>query len=296
MRVFITGATGFIGSQVIKELTAAGHKVLGMARSDEGARLLAGMGADVHRGTLEDVESLKRGAASSEAVIHLGFIHDFSKFRENCEIDKRAIEAIGSVLAGSERPLIVTAGVAGIAAPGQAATEDMDVPANFPYPRVSEQTALSLVKKGVSASVMRLPQVHDTVRQGLVSPLIAVAREKGVSAYVGEGANRWAAAHVSDVARLYRLALEKHKAGAKYHAVAEEGVALRDIAGAIGRGLKVPLRSVPVESAPAHFGFLGAFVGHNLAASSAKTRKELGWNPTGPGLITDLDHMDYSRA
>lgn len=295
MRVFITGATGFIGTHVTQELRAAGHQVLGMARSDAGARSLAAMGAEAHLGTLEDTESLKRGAASSDAVIHLGFIHDFSKFRENCEIDRRAIEAIGSVLAGSERPLIVTSGVAGIAGTGQLATEDMNVPANFPLPRVSEQTALVLVQKGVSASVMRLPQVHDTVKQGLVSYLIGVAGEKGVSGYVGDGANRWAAAHVADVARLYRLALEKHEAGAKYHAVAEEGVALRDIAQVIGQGLNVPVKSVPAESASAHFGFLGAFVAHDLAASSAQTRKKLGWNPTGRGLIADLERMNYSK-
>jgi nucleoside-diphosphate-sugar epimerase len=177
---------------------------------------------------------LKRGATASDAVTHLAFIHDFSKFQENCEIDKHAIEALGSVLVGSDRPLIVAAGTAGLAGPGQVATEDDVVPPNFPFPCVSEQTALSL--KGVNASVMRLPQVHDTIKQGLVTYLIAMAREKGVSAYIGEGRNRWAAAHVSDVARLYRLALEKHEAGARYHAVAEEGVPLRDIAETIGRG------------------------------------------------------------
>ena len=294
MRVFITGATGFIGSKVVKELTTAGHTVLGLARSDEGARSLADLGADVHRGTLEDVESLKRGAAASEAVIHLGFNHDFSNFKENCEIDGCAIEAIGSVLAGSERPFIVTGGVAGIAGPGQLATEDMDLPANFPFPRVSEKTALSLLQKGVSVAVMRLPQVHDTLKQGLVSFLIAVAREKGISAYVGEGKNRWAAAHVTPVARLYRLALEKHKVGAKYHAVAEEGVALRDIAEVIGKGLKIPVKSIPAESAADHFGFLGWFASSDLAATSAQTQRNLGWNPTGPSLITDLDQMDYS--
>ena len=296
MRVFITGATGFIGTRVVTELVTNGHEVLGMARSDEGARSLAAMGAEVHRGTLEDTENLQRGAAASEAVIHLGFIHDFSKFKENCEIDRRAIEAVGSVLAGSDRPLIVTSGVAGLAGPGQLATEDMDVPVDFPFPRVSEQTALSLVAKGVSASVVRLPQVHDPVKQGLVSYVIAVARQQGVSAYVGEGANRWAAAAVDDVARLYRLALEQHEAGAKYHAVAEEGVALRDIAEALGRGMKLPVKSVSAEGAPAHFGFLAGFIGHDLAASSDQTRKKLGWTPTGPGLIADLGRMDYSKV
>jgi nucleoside-diphosphate-sugar epimerase len=293
MRVFVTGATGFVGSHVVKEFIAAGHKVLGLARSEAGAQALAATGADLQRGALEDVSSLRSGAAASDAVVHLAFIHDFSKFQENCEIDQRAIEALGSVLAGSDRPLIVTSGTAGLAAPGQVATEDHVVPPDFPFPRVSEQTALAL--KGVKASVMRLPQVHDTIKQGLVTYLIAVAREKGVSAYVGEGRNRWAAAHVSDVARLYRLALEKHEAGAKYHAVAEEGVPMRDIAETIGRGLKVPVVSLSPEKAAAHFGWLAMFAGADLVASSEKTRKNLGWNPTGPGLIADLQRMDYSQ-
>jgi len=201
---------------------------------------------------------------------------------------------LGSVLAGSDRPLIVTAGTAGLAGPGQVATEDHVVPPNFPFPRVSEQTALSL--KGVRASVMRLPQVHDTVRQGLLTSAVAVAREKGVSAYVGEGHNRWAAAHISDVARLYRLALEKNEAGAKYHAVAEEGVPMRDIAEAIGRGVKVPVKSISAEEASAHFGWLAMFAARDLLASSEKTRKKLGWNPTGPGLIADLERLDVSDS
>ena len=294
MRVFVTGATGFVGSHVVKEFIAAGHKVLGLARSEAGAQALAATGVDVQRGVLEDVSSLRGGAAASDAVVHLAFIHDFSKFQENCEIDKHAIEALGSVLAGSNRPLIVTSGTAGLAAPGQVATEDYVVPPDFPFPRVSEQTALSL--KGVNASVMRLPQVHDTIKQGLVTYLIAVAREKGVSAYVGEGRNRWAAAHVSDVARLYRLALEKHEAGAKYHAVAEEGVPMRDIAEAIGRGVKVPVKSISAEEASAHFGWLAMFAARDLLASSEKTRKKLGWNPTGPGLIADLERLDVSDS
>ena len=296
MRIFVTGATGFIGTPTVKELISAGHKVLGMARSDAGAKSLAALGADVHRGSLEDLDSLRKGATTSDAVIHLGFLHDFSKFKENCEIDKQAIEALGSVLAGSDRPLIVTSGTAGLATPGQVATEETVVPADFPFPRVSEQTALALVAKGVNASVMRLPQVHNTIRQGLVTYLIAVAREKGVSAYVEEGRNRWAAAHVLDVAKLYRLALEKHEAGAKYHAVAEEGVAMRDIAEIIGKGLKVPVESLSTDEARAHFGFLSMFASHDLRASSAQTRKKLGWNPTGPGLIADLDRVRYSEV
>ncbi|MBU9263438.1 SDR family oxidoreductase [Burkholderia multivorans] len=292
MRVFVTGATGFVGLPTVKELIAAGHRVLGLARSDEGEKSLAAIGADVHRGSLEDTESLRAGAAAADAVLHLGFVHDWSNFAQSCETDRRAIEALGSVLAGSDRLLIVTAGTAGLAAPGRLATEDDDVPPDFPFPRVSEQTARAL--KGVRAAVVRLPQVHDTVRQGLLTYAVAVAREKGVSAYVGEGRNRWAAAHISDVARLYRLALEKNEAGAKYHAVAEEGIPMRDVAEAIGRALKVPVASLSAEEAPAHFGWLAAFAGHDLVASSEKTRKVLGWNPTGPGLIADLERIEAS--
>ena len=294
MRVFITGATGFIGIPTVKELIAAGHTVLGMARSDEGEHSLAPIGADVHRGSLEDLESLRTGAAAADAVIHLGFVHDWANFAQSCEINRRAIEALGSVLAGSDRLLIATAGTAGLAGPGRVATEDDDVPPDFPLPRVSEQTALSL--KGVRASVVRLPQVHDTMRQGLLTYAVAVAREKGVSAYVGDGHNRWAAAHISDVARLYRMALEKNEAGAKYHAVAEEGVRMLDIAEAIGRGLNVPTKSLSAEEAPAHLGWLAMFASHDLVASSEKTRKTLGWNPTGPGLIADLERLDMLNS
>ena len=293
MRVFVTGATGFIGSAVVPELLAAGHQVIGMARSEAGARALTAAGAEVLRGDLEDLESLRKGAALADSVIHAAFIHDFSKFKENCEIDRRAIETLGSVLAGSERPLIVTSGVGGLAAPGEVVTEDYEVPPNYPLPRVSEQTALALLPKGVRASVMRLPQVHDPVKQGLVTYLIALARGKGVSAYVGEGRNRWAAAHVSDVARLYRLALEKNEPGAKYHAVAEEGVPMREIAEAIGRGLKIPVVSLSPEEVAPHFGWLALFAASDLAASSEKTRKKLDWHPTGPGLIADLKQMRY---
>jgi len=289
MRVFVTGATGFVGLPVVKELVTAGHKVLGMARSDEGAKAVAAHGADVHRGSLEDLDSLRTGAKASDAVIHLAFIHDWSNFAQSCEVDRRAIEALGAVLAGTDKPLIVTGGTAGLAGPGEVTTEDNDIPPDFPFPRVSEQTALSL--KGVRASVMRLPQVHDTEKQGLVTYAVAMAREKGVSAYVEDGRNRWPAAHISDVARLYRLALENNEAGAKYHAVAEEGVSLRDIAEAIGRSLKIPTKSLTAEEAPAHFGWLAMFAGRDLLASSEKTRKKLGWTPTGPGLIADLERL-----
>jgi nucleoside-diphosphate-sugar epimerase len=292
MRIFVTGATGFIGSAVISELIPAGHQVLGLTHSEAGAKSLQAAGAQVHRGDLNDLESLRNGAAMSDGVIHLAFVHDFSKYQENCEIDKRAIQALGSVLAGSGRPFIVTAGLGGLAAPAQLSTEDMVVPPDFPFPRVSEQAALSL--EGVNASIVRLPQVHNTVKQGLVTFLIATAREKGVSAYVGEGRNRWAAAHVSDTVRLYRLALEKNEAGAKFHAVGEEGIPLREIAEAIGRGLKIPVKSISPDEAQSHFGFLGMFAALDMPASSAKTRKKLGWNPVGPGLIADLEHMDYA--
>ncbi|VTZ26422.1 NAD-dependent dehydratase [Methylocella tundrae] len=294
MRVFVTGATGFIGLPVVKELIAAGHEVLGMARSDEGAKSLAAIGADVLRGSLEDLDSLRQGATASEAVIHLAFIHDWSNFVESCEVDRRAIEALGSVLAGSDRPLVVTGGLAGLAGPGQVAIEDDVIPSDFPFPRVSEQTALSL--KGVRASVMRLPQVHDPVKQGLITPAIEVYREKGVCAYVGDGLNRWPAAYVLDVARLYRLAIEKAEPNAKYHAVAEEGVSMRDIAEAIGRRLKLPVKSIAPEEAQAFFGWLGMFAAFDMPTSSAQTRKQLGWEPTGPGLIADLEQLHVSDS
>ncbi|HEY0792320.1 MAG TPA: SDR family oxidoreductase [Chthoniobacterales bacterium] len=295
MRVFVTGATGFIGSRVVKELIAGGHKVQGLARTDHGAKALAAAGADMQRGTLQDIEILRSSAAASDAVIHCGFNHDFANFLENFQIDKHAIEAMGSALVGSDRPLIVSAGLAGLARPGQPATEESVLPADFPFPRVSEQTALSLVPKGVRAAVMRLPQVHNTVKQGLFTYAIAAAREKGMSAYVGDGTNRWAAAHVDDVAPLYRLALEKPEAGAKWHAVAEEGVRFKEVAESIGRGLNVPVVSITPEEAPAHFGWWGGFAGGDLRASSALTRQKLGWNPTGPGLLADLQRMDYSQ-
>jgi len=291
MRVFVTGATGFIGSRVVRELVGAGHQVLGLTRSDSGANALIAAGAQAHRGDLKDLESLRSGAAQSDAVIHTAFQHDWSNFPESCEMDKLAIEAIGSVLQGSSRPFIVSSGVG--VAQGRAATED-DPPLSSPsLPRVSEVTALALTDRGVHASVMRLPQVHDTVKQGLVTYLIAVAREKGVSAYIGEGRNRWPAAAVLDVAQLYRLALEKGTAGARYHAVAEEGVPLKEIATAIGHGLNVPVISISQEQAPEHFGFLGFFAGRDAHTSSAQTRARLGWNPAGPSLLTDLGNMRY---
>jgi nucleoside-diphosphate-sugar epimerase len=292
MRIFLTGATGFIGSAVVPELINAGHQVLGLTRSDSGAVSLKTAGAEVHRGDLEDLKSLRSGAAKSDGVIHTAFIHDFTKFKENCEIDKRAIETLGDALDGSNRSLIVTSGI-GALAPGRVATEEMEVVLNQAMPRVSEQAGLALIARGVSVSVVRLPQVHNPVKQGLITYMIQMAREKGVSAYVGNGSNRWAAAHVLDVAHLYRLALERRESGAKYHAVGEEGVSMREIAEAIGRGLKIPVASLSPEDAAAHFGWLAFFAALDMPASSALTQQRLGWRPTGPGLIADLDQMRY---
>ncbi|WP_020176744.1 SDR family oxidoreductase [Methyloferula stellata] len=295
MRVFLTGATGFIGTAVIPELLGAGHQVLGLARSDAGANTLIAAGAEVHRGDLEDLESLRNGAAMSDGVIHCGFVHDFSRFVEVCEIDRRAIEVLGATLAGSNRPFVVTSGTATAHTPGRLTTED-DAP-NSPLPRVaSEEAALSLAAQGVRVSVMRLPQVHDPLKQGLVTYLIAVAREKGVSAYVGDGLNRWPAVHRLDAAKLYRLALEKGSAGARYNAVGEEGIPLREIAEAIGRGLKLPVVAKSPEEAAEHFGWLAMFVGADIPASSALTQERLGWHPTGVGLISDLDQARYIES
>lgn len=287
MRVFITGATGFIGSAVVPELLNAGHHVLGLARSDRGAASLAAAGAQVHRGDLEDLDSLRRGAAMADAVIHAGFDHDFSKFAQNSETDRLAIEALGDALEGTDKPLIVTAGIPVV--PGRAATED-DPPSSGASPRVSEETALALAARGVRASVVRLPQVHDRDKHGLGSYLITIARDKGVSAYVGDGLNHWSAAHRLDVAPVYRLALEKGAAGVSYHAVVEEGVTLREIAETIGRGLNLPVASLPYEAMAEHFGGLAFAVAADLSASGALTRQRLGWRPTEqPGFIADLE-------
>lgn len=297
MRVFLTGATGFIGSAIVPELTQAGHKVLGLTRSDAGARKLLAAGAEAHRGDIEDLDSLRAGAQASDAVIHCAFDHDFSNFAANCEKDRRVVEAIGKVLVGSTRPFLITSGVGmGTTLPGQPATEDA-FDANHPNPRkASEEAGQAVAARGVDVRVVRLPQVHDPVKQGLVSPLVELAREKGLSAYVGDGANRYSAAHVLDVARLYRLILERGEPGGRYHAVDEEGIPVRLIAETIAHGLGVPARSLLPQEVQAHFGWMGMFAGMDLPASSALTRERLGWKPTGPGLIDDLEAMDYSKV
>jgi nucleoside-diphosphate-sugar epimerase len=278
MRVFVTGATGFIGARLVTELIKAGHQVVGLTRSDAGAEALISSGAEAHRVTLEDLDSLRRGAAKADGVIHCAFDHDFSNFFANCEKDGRAIEAMGAELAGSDRPLVITSGTGmGSPGPGQLAREEVCDP-EHPNPRkASEIAGAAQLAAGVNIVVVRLPQVHDTVKQGLITPLVGLTREKGVSAYVGDGLNRWPAAHVLDVARLYRLALEKQAPGARYHAVDEEGITARAIAEVIGRGLRVPVVQLSAEAAAAHFGWLAMFVGLDMPASSAKTRADLGW-------------------
>lgn len=293
MRVFVTGATGFIGMAVTKELIAAGHQVLGLYRDEAKAAALAATGAEVEPGTLEDLDSLKHGAADCDGVIHLAFNHDFSKFAENSELDRRAILAIGSVLKGSDRPFLVTGGV-GLLAPGRVATED-DRPAQN-FPRASEATAMALADDGVTASVVRLPQVHDTTRQGLITYAVQIYREKGFCAYIGDGSNRWCAAAVLDVAHLYRLALEKGERGARYHAVAEEGVSMRAVAETIAQRLSLPVKSISPDDAPAFFGWMAMFAGVDMPASSAKTRAVLGWTPTGPSLLEDLRHLQIDTG
>ena len=290
MRVFVTGATGFVGSAVVPELIAHGHQVVGLARSDAGAAALIAAGAEVARGVLEDTDLLSRQAASADGVIHTAFNHDFSKFAENCELDRRAIEALGEGLAGSDKPLLVTSGTARLA-PGRLALET-DIPAEGVggYPRVSEVTAAGLVAKGVRASTVRLaPSTHGAGDHGFVPMLIDIARRTGVSAYIGEGENRWSGVHRVDAAKLYRLAIERGVGGERYHAVADEGVPFREIAAAIGRGLGLPVES----RTPEHFGWFAMFAGMDAATSSAWTRETLGWTPTEADLIADIEAAGY---
>ena len=291
MRVFVTGATGWVGTAVVRELIANSHQVLGMSRSDKGAEALKAAGAEVHRGTLEDLESLKSGAAGADGVIHLAFNHDFSRFEENCREDQQAIEALGCVLVGSERPLLVTSGVA-LLTPGEVATEAARPALHFP--RKSEEAAAAVAARGVRATSIRLaPTVHGHGDKGFVPQLVTVAREKGVSAYVGDGTNRWPAVHVSDAARVFRLALERGGAGGPFHAIAEEGIPVRQIAALIGRHLGIPVVSKSPEEAAEHFGFFGMFIGLDAPASSARTRDILGWAPNGPTLLRDMDDPAY---
>ena len=297
MRVFLTGATGFIGSRIVAELLDAGHQVIGLTRSEAGARSLEAAGAEPHLGTLEDPGSIARGAEGADALIHTAFDHDFSRFEENVQKDRRVIEAIGDVLAGSDRPFLITSGVGmGSPGPGQTAVESVFDRDNPNPRRVSELTGEAVAAKGVSVAVVRLPQVHDVHKQGLLSPAIALARETGVFAYVGDGSNRFSAAHVTDVAQLYRLALERHEAGTRWHAVAEEGVPMRAIAEVIAAGLGLPARSLSPQEASAHFGWFAPFAGMDLPASSTWTRERLGWEPVGPGLLEDLRNIDFRSA
>ena len=292
MRVFLTGATGFIGTAVVRELMDAGHQVLGLARSDAGAKSLVAVGADVHRGSLEDLDSLRRGAVSADGVIHTAFIHDFSNYGPAAEADRRAIETLGGALAGSDRPLIITSGTLLAQRQGSLATEE-DVP-NPSFPRKSEEAALALAARGVRTSLLRLPpSVHGKGDHGFVPRLISIAREKGVSAYISDGLNRWPAVHRLDAARLYRLVLEKGTARATYHGVADEGVPTREIAEVIGRHLNVPVVSKSSEEAADHFGWIAHFFGIDAPASSAQTQERLGWRPVQPGLIADLNAERY---
>jgi nucleoside-diphosphate-sugar epimerase len=293
MRVFLTGATGFIGSAIIQELLGAGHQVLGLARSEEGAQKLAAAGIEVQRGSLEDLDSLRRGVEATDGVIHTAFIHDFSQYQAAGATDQRAIEALGAALAGSNRPLVVTAGLAGLAT-GRPGTEE-DVPGNIG--RVSEQTALAQVPLGVRATVVRLASsVHDAGDHGFVPYLIQVARQKGESAYIGEGLNRWPAVHRLDAVRLFRLALEQGTAGTRYHGVGDEGIVFRDLAAVIGRHLNVPVVSKSVEEAAGHLGWMARFASLDMAASSTLTQQWLNWHPSHPGLLADLEQGDYFNS
>ncbi|WP_144159897.1 SDR family oxidoreductase [Paraburkholderia sp. BCC1885] len=293
MRVFVTGATGFVGSAVVEELIDAGHQVLGLARSDATAASLAAAGAEVQRGSLEELDSLRTGVLAADSVIHTAFNHDFTKFAENCETERRALDAIGAALVGTQKPLIVTSGVA-LLTRGRVSTET-DVRAPDPaFPRAPEEAARALAERGLRTATVRLaPSVHGDGDHGFIPRLIAIAREKGVSAYVGEGLNRWPAVHRFDAAVVYRLALEKCITGARYHAVAEEGVPFRQIAELIGQRLNVPVVSKRPDEVAGHFGWFGMFAAMDVPSSSQWTRDTLDWQPGGPDLLTDIGQPGY---
>jgi nucleoside-diphosphate-sugar epimerase len=298
MRVFMTGATGFVGSYLVPELISAGHRVMGLSRSDAGAAALARAGAEAVRGDVNDLDRLRSAAAAADGVIHADFNHDFANLKQSSEDDRKVIATLGAALAGTDRPLVVTSGT-GLARSntGGPVVESDDHASAAEFPRAAtEEAADALIAQGARVMVMRLPQVHDTRRQGRITWHIQTARQRGRVAYVGAGKNRVAAVHVSDAVRLYRLALEKGLAGARYNAVAEQGVALRDIAEAIGAGLKMRVESITLEEAPAYFGAMAHLATLDLAASGTLTRQWLGWTPTGPDLLTDLRNMDYSLA
>ncbi len=295
MRIFVTGATGYIGSAIIQELHEAGHQVTGLSRSNEAARKLVAAGIEAHMGALDDVDSLRRGAAASDGVIHLAYNHDFSAYATAGETDRQAVAALGSALIGSDRPFVITSGIT-VLTPGRIATEEDALDRNAASaPRIpSEEVMQALAAQGVRTSVVRLsPSVHGEGDYGFVPTLIGIAREKGVSAYIGEGTNRWPAVHRLDAAHLFRLALEKGTARARFHGVADEGIPVRDIAAIIGRHLNVPVVSKSAEEATDHFGWLGAFLRVDCPASSALTQQQLGWHPSQPSLLADLDEGHY---
>ncbi|GAP96816.1 NAD-dependent epimerase/dehydratase [Leptolyngbya sp. NIES-2104] len=295
MRVFITGATGFIGSAIVQELLNVGYQVVGLARNDAAAKALAQMGVEVHRGDLSDTQSLIAGVRDCDGIIHTAFVHDFSDYAGAGETDRRAVEAMGNAIAGSGRPFVITSGTVVVPPGGIATEDDAGDPSSVAAPRVaSEEAVLAMASRGVRASVVRLPpSVHGDGDHGFIPALISIAREKGVSAYVNDGLNRWCAVHRLDAAHLFRLALEKGSAGAIYHGVADEGVPVKQIAEVVGRRLNVPTIAKSSDEAADHFGWLAHFLSADCPASSVQTQKRLGWHPTQPALIPDLDQSSY---